>query len=151
MGISFEYGGQVTHTHNTLVCVTDRSYSLEKSPNICGAGWIIYCTATKHSISATLVERSDSASAYRRDLLGRFAIHLILYAIEEYYGVTGGSNVLCDNKWALYTSKKKSKRIPAGAKTTTSKGYYTAGEEQNEEHPVTPPRQSTSGQLQEAT
>ena len=51
-------------TKNTLVCVTDGSYSQGKAPNICGAGSVIYCTATKCYISVTLVEQSDSASAY---------------------------------------------------------------------------------------
>ena len=74
-----------TVTNNTLVCVIDESYSLKKASDICGAGWILYCTATKHHISATLVERSDSASAYHGELLGILAIHLILYAIEEHY------------------------------------------------------------------
>ena len=99
------------------VCVTDGSYSLEKAPKICGAGWIIYCTAKKRYISVTLVERSDSTSAYQGELLGMLVIHLILLAIEEYYGVTGDSNVLCNNRGrALYTFKKKSKRILTGAK-----------------------------------
>ena len=44
------------------------------------------------------------------------AIHVILYALEEYYGVTGESKVLCDNKGAIFTFQQKSKRIPAGAK-----------------------------------
>ena len=56
------------------------------------------------------------ASSYRGELLGMLAIYLILYAIEEYYEVTGGTDILCDNKGALYTFQKKSKRIPAGAK-----------------------------------
>ena len=102
--------------NNTLVCVTDGSYSMEKAPDICGAGWVIYCTAARRRISARLVERSNSASAYRGELLGMLAIHVILFAIEEYYGVTGDSKVLCDNKGAIYTFQKKSKRIPAGAK-----------------------------------
>ena len=71
-------------TNNTLVCVTDRSCSQEKAPDICGDGWIIYCTATKQHISMTLVERLDSTSTYRGELLGMLAIHLILLAIEEY-------------------------------------------------------------------
>ena len=41
--------------------------------------------------------------------MGMLAIHLILLAIEKYYGVTGDSNVLCENKGALYTFEKKSK------------------------------------------
>ena len=56
------------------------------------------CMAAKRHISARLVERSDSASAYCGELLGMLAIHVILYAIEEYYGVTGDSKVLWDNK-----------------------------------------------------
>ena len=103
-------------TNNTLVCITDGSYSPKKAPDVCSAGWIIYCTATKHYISATLVKQLDSASAYCGELLGMLAIHLILYAIGEYYGVTGGNNILCYNKGALYTFRKKSNRIPAGAK-----------------------------------
>ena len=58
----------------------------------------------------------DSASAYHGELMGMLAIHIILYAIKEYYRVTGDSKVLCDNKGAIFTFKKKSKRIPAGAK-----------------------------------
>ena len=44
------------------------------------------------------------------------AIHLIPLAIEGYYGITGDSSILCNNKGALYTFQNKSKRIPAGAK-----------------------------------
>ena len=72
--------------------------------------------ATKPSIFVTLVERLDSANAYRGELLRMLAIHIILYAIEEYHRVTWNSNVLCGNKGALYTFKKKSKQIPAGSK-----------------------------------
>ena len=103
-------------TNNTLICVTDGSYNLKAAPTICTAGWIIFCRATGRFISSSLIERSDSASSYRGELLGMLAIYLILYAIEEYYEVNGGTDILCDNKGALYTFQKKSKRIPAGAK-----------------------------------
>ena len=58
----------------------------------------------------------DSASAYRGELLGMLAIHVILYAIEEYHGVTGESKVLCDNNGAIFKFQRKSKHIPSGAK-----------------------------------
>ena len=64
---------------------------------------------------ARLVEQSDSASAYHGELPGMLAIHVILYAIEEYYGVTGDSKVLCDKKGAIFTFQRKSKHIPVGA------------------------------------
>ena len=44
------------------------------------------------------------------------AIYLILYDIEEYYGVAGGNTILCNKKGAHYTFEKKSTQIPAGAK-----------------------------------
>ena len=103
-------------TNNTLVRVTDGSYILKKFPNVCGARWIIYCTATKRHISATLIKRLDSLSNYRGEFLGILTVHLFIYAIREYYGVTGTNNILCNNKGVLYTFQRRSKRIPAGAK-----------------------------------
>ena len=44
------------------------------------------------------------------------AIHLFLYTIEVFYGITGSNNILCDNKGTLHTFERKSKQIPAGAK-----------------------------------
>ena len=91
-------------------------YDQKKAPDICTAEWIIYCMATKYSISITLIEQSDSASSYRGELMGMLIIYLFLYAIIEFYGVTCTSYILCNNKGVLYTFEQKSKRIPAGAK-----------------------------------
>ena len=44
------------------------------------------------------------------------AIHLILYTTKEYYGVTRGNIIICNNKGTLYTFEKKSKQIPARSK-----------------------------------
>ena len=103
-------------TNNTLVYVTDSIYNQKKAPDICASGWIIYCTATKRHISATLIKRLDSLSNYRGEFLGILTVHLFIYAIREYYGVTGTNNILCNNKGVLYTFERRSKRIPAGAK-----------------------------------
>ena len=72
--------------------------------------------ATKRKISATLIKWSESASSYPGKLLGMLGIHLLINAIKELYGMMSASNILCDNKRTLYTFKRKSKRIPAGAK-----------------------------------
>ena len=90
-------------TNNTLVCVTDSSYNQKKALDVCTPGWIIYYMATKRSISATLIERSDSVSSYQCKLPGMLTIQPFLYVIEEYYGVTGANNILCADKRALYT------------------------------------------------
>ena len=92
------------------------SYKPKSAPDICTTGRVIHCTATKCNISTTLTEKLDSVSSYQRELLGMLAIHLFLHAIKEFYGVSSSNTILCDNKGALYTFERKSKRIPAGAK-----------------------------------
>ena len=105
--------------NNTLVCVTDGSYQKELAPDLCSAGWILWCRQSGKCISGTLVEKSTYASSYRGELLGLLAIRLFLLAVEEYYGVTtDGSGLVCDNKAALYTFGKESKRIPSGQANT---------------------------------
>ena len=106
-------------TNNTLVCVTDGSYQKEFAPELCSAGWIMMCRKTRKCIGGTLVEKSSYASSYRGELLGLLAIRLFLLAIEEYYGVASdGNGLVCDNKAALYTFAKESKRIPSGQANT---------------------------------
>ena len=105
--------------NNTLVCVTDGSYQKELAPDLCSAGWILWCRKSGKCISGTLVEKSTYASSYRGELLGLLAIRLFLLAVEEYYGVTtDGSGLVCDNKAALYTFGKESKRVPSGQANT---------------------------------
>ena len=99
----------------TLVCVTDGSYNKVTDPEICSAGWIIQCRETGKSIVGTVLERSPSAGSYRGELLGMLAIKLFLLAVEEFYQtVSSGNKICCDNKGALFTFGKKSKRVPKG-------------------------------------
>ena len=99
----------------TLVCVTDGSYNKNMDPEICSAGWIIQCRETGKRIIGTVTERSASAGSYRGELLGMLAIRLFLLAVEEFYEtVASGNQICCDNKGALYTFGKKSKRVPKG-------------------------------------
>ena len=89
----------------------------DKAANICSAGWIMACKQTKRHISGTLVKHSESVDSYRGECLGMLAIRLFLLAVEEYYGaITHGNKVCCNNKGALYTFAKKSKRVSSGAK-----------------------------------
>ena len=94
----------------------------DRAPNICSAGWVMACKQTKRHISGTLVEHLELADSYRGKCLGMLAIRLFLLAAEEYYGViTDGNKVCCDNKGALYTFAKKSKRVSSGAKNANIK------------------------------
>ena len=105
--------------NGTLVCVTDGSYNKQVAPDVCSAGWVMACLQTKRQISGTLIERSEYAGSYRGELLGMLAIWLFLLAVEEYHNTISDNNeVWCDNKEALFTFEKKSKRVPTG-KTNT--------------------------------
>ena len=70
-------------TDNTLVCVTDGSYQKELAPELCSAGWILFCRKSGRCISGTLVEKLTYASSYRGELLGLLVIRLFLLAIKE--------------------------------------------------------------------
>ena len=105
--------------NKTIVCVTDGSYNKQVAPDVCSAGWVMACMQTKRQILGTLIERSDYAGSYRGDLLGILAIRLFLLAVEKYHStISDGNEVCCDNKGALFTFEKKSKKVPTG-KTNT--------------------------------
>ena len=77
------------------------------------------CRQTKRQISGTVIERSEYAGSYRGELLGMLAIRLFLLAVEEYHNaISDGNEVWCDNKGALFTFAKKSKRVPTGTTNT---------------------------------
>ena len=99
--------------NGTLTAVADGSYDRHRDKEVCSAGWIVVCRATKKWITGSFAERSNSASSYRGELLGMLAVHLLLLATEQLYRVTGSNTqVLCDNKGALTTFARKEKRIP---------------------------------------
>ena len=101
--------------NKSLVCVTDGSYDKQRAPDVCSAGWIMKCRRTGRQISGSLVEVSPSAGSYRGEMLGMLAIRLLLLAVEEYFGaITKDNRICCDNKGAIFTFEKKSKRVTAG-------------------------------------
>ena len=87
--------------------------------DVSGAGWIIQDTARGLRVSGLLTEWSNLAGSYRGKLLGMLAIRVFLLAAESFYEATaseqGSSKVLCDNKSALHTFGKKSKRMTSSS------------------------------------
>ena len=67
-------------TAGTCIAVTDGSYIRELYPELCSAAFIIECTEGRGLIVGAFPEQSSAASAYRGELLGLLAIHLILLA-----------------------------------------------------------------------
>ena len=101
----------------SLMAVTDGSYKKDVRSDICGAGWVIFCTNTGKWVSGSFAERSSSANSYRGELLGMLAINLFLLAYEEYHNVHGAvHDVFCDNKGAVFTFSKSDMRISSGSK-----------------------------------
>ena len=105
--------------NGTLTCVTDGSYMQNLNADVSGAGWIIQDTATGLRVSGLLAEWSNLAGSYRGNLLGMLAIRVFLLAAESFYEATaseqGSSKVLCNNKSALHTLWKKSKRVTSSS------------------------------------
>ena len=101
----------------TLVWATDGSYDRKKATDLCGVGWIIFCTNTGFRVTGTFWERSLAASSYRAELLGLCALHLFAQAIAEFHNVKGWTALLCcDNKRALEAATYHNRRIRPSAK-----------------------------------
>jgi hypothetical protein len=66
----------------TLVAVTDGSYIRELYPNLCSAAFVIECSAGLGRVYGLFLERLLVANAYRGELLGLMAIHLILLSVN---------------------------------------------------------------------
>ena len=103
--------------NGTLIWTTDGSYDRKKAVDLCGVGWMIFCTNTGFRLTGAFWERSTSASSYRAELLGLCALHLFSQALAEYHKVTGWTAMLCcDNKRALEVSSHHTCRIRPSAK-----------------------------------
>ena len=85
--------------------VTDGSYMRETREDVSGVCWIFHCRKTGHKLVGTFYEESDQADSYRGERLGLLAIHLLLAAIVEYFGITVlHTKICCENEGGLYIS-----------------------------------------------
>jgi hypothetical protein len=96
---------------------TDGSFDRLQMPNVSSAGWVIFDSVSKQHIKGSFFEVSEDASAYRGELLGLTALHLVAAAISELFGVIENSNELfCDNERALGKAKLYRRRVPSASK-----------------------------------
>jgi hypothetical protein len=70
-------------SQSSLLCVSDGSYIREFHPFLCSAAIIMECTRSGERLTLTFSNRSSTANAFRGELLGLMAIHLILASINE--------------------------------------------------------------------
>jgi hypothetical protein len=67
----------------TLVAVTDGSYMRELYPHLCSAAFVLECGKGRGRITGSFSEGSAVANAYRGELLGLMAIHLLLLSVNK--------------------------------------------------------------------
>ena len=67
----------------SLMAVSDGSYIRELYPELCSAAMIMECQRTKKRITLSLSEHCMQANAYRGELIGLLAIHLLLVAFNK--------------------------------------------------------------------
>ena len=69
--------------NGTLMAVSDGSYIKELYPEVCSAAMIMECRQSKKRIILSLAETCLRANAYRGELIGLLAIHLLLLAFNK--------------------------------------------------------------------
>jgi hypothetical protein len=67
----------------TLFAVTDGSYIRELFPNLCSVAFVLECIKGRGRVVRLFLEALLVANAYRGELLGFMAIHLILLSINK--------------------------------------------------------------------
>ena len=86
------------------MCVSDGSYVRELHPGICSAAIIMECSASQEKLSFSTIDATPSANAFRGELIGLMAIHLILHGIHKSRpSLTGKVQIYSDCTGALHT------------------------------------------------
>jgi hypothetical protein len=90
--------------NGSLVCVSDGSYLKELHPHMCSAAIMMECSQGGGRLSLALTDQYLSANAFRGELLGLMAIHLLLHSISiTHPDLTGNTDIYSDCMGALQT------------------------------------------------
>ena len=76
---------------NSLVAVVDGLYIRQMYPDLCAAACVLECKKGQGRIIRSFLEESIAANAYRGELLGIMAIHLILVSVNKLNILLAGS------------------------------------------------------------
>jgi hypothetical protein len=104
-----------------LVAVTDGSYIHELFPNLCSAAFVLECSKGHGRVYGSFSEVLLVENAYRGELLGLMAIHLILRSINTISPQLSGSVEVGSDCLGALKRVRISHRIksPRGAATLT--------------------------------
>ncbi len=84
-------------TAGSLVAVTDGSYIRQIYPNLCSAAFVLECAHGQGRLVGLFKEASKAANAYRGELLGLMAIHLILVSMNRVHKSLSGNVKVVSN------------------------------------------------------
>ncbi len=82
-----------------LIMVTNGSYIREQFPNLCLAAFVLECSNGRGQIVGSSSEALRVANAYRGELLGLMAIHLILLSVNKLHKDLAGSTKIVSAAW----------------------------------------------------
>jgi len=99
----------------SLISVCDGSFLRQLYPNLCSAALVLECTKGRGRLVVSFVEKSSTANAYRGELLGLMAVHLLLLAFNMVRpNLTGSVHLYTDCLGALKRVRDLSPdRIPS--------------------------------------
>eukprot|EP00956_Cyclotella_meneghiniana_P022017 scaffold40896_cov41-Cyclotella_meneghiniana.AAC.6 len=102
----------------TCLAVADGSYIKEITKDACSSGFVLECTEGRGRLIGSFPEASKDACAYRGELLGLLAIHLILLAANKLRpDLRGKVEIVSDCLGALSRiTTLPENRIPSGCK-----------------------------------
>ncbi len=103
-------------TNGTLTGVTEGSYNRASNHSICGAGWILMDINSGQRLAGAFTESSDSVGSYRRELLGLYALNVILLALTKIGSITNTPEITiwCDNEGVVSNAAEGNRRIRSG-------------------------------------
>jgi hypothetical protein len=84
-------------TDGSLVAVTDESFNKQIYLHLCSAAFILECLQGRGRIIGSFKEASKAANAYRGELLGLMAIHLILVSVNQLHKSLSGKAKVVSN------------------------------------------------------
>ena len=84
-------------SENSLLAGTNRSYIKEHYPELCSAAFIFECTKGRGWLVGAFAEASVAANAYRGELIGLMAVHLLLLAVGTTSPGLRGSVAICSD------------------------------------------------------
>lgn len=74
--------------NSTLISVTDGSHMRNLDSTATSMAYTLMCTSSGHTIMGSFAKTSNDVSAYKGELLGLLAIHLLLEQAQSIYGTS---------------------------------------------------------------